>query len=164
MLLKAYPAQVWYLSVASYAHVRVNGWVIRKRSGADFLSSAVDGTAKRDGRTLDRELPSRAPRTRRGPRRAASRPTRAVLHQLLPRGPLPLGTEQRHAKRESCHTTTVTHGESHRAAASGWTSSSLRVAGSRLVKGHACHPRGGIRNPARGRGLGDWWPDLKSRP
>lgn len=43
------------------------------------------------------------------------------------------GTEQRRAQRESCHhTTTVTHGESHRAAASGWTPSSRRVAGSGL--------------------------------
>ena len=82
--------------------------------------------AERNRRTLDRELPSRAPRACRGPRRAPSGPAREDIHQLLPRGSLPLGTEQRHPECESHHAATITHGDSRRAAESWWTPPSLR--------------------------------------
>ena len=68
--------------------------------------------AKRNRGTLDRELPPRDARTRRHPQRTASRPARAFVHQLLPRGPLPLGSRQSHSGRETGHATTVTRDRS----------------------------------------------------
>ena len=58
----------------------------------------------------------------------SSHPARASLHQLLSRGPLPLGAEQGHTELESGHAPTVSYGESRRTAASRWIAPSIRVA------------------------------------
>ena len=58
----------------------------------------------------------------------SSHPARASLHQLLSRGPLPLGAEQGHTELESGHAPTISYGESRRTAASRWIAPSIRVA------------------------------------
>ncbi len=85
---------------------------------------------KRNRGALDRQLASRAPRPRRHPQRAPSRSTRARIHQLLPRGSWAVRARKRHAGRETRHVATVTSGEGRRAAEGGWSSPSVRMAGS----------------------------------
>ena len=91
---------------------------------------AAPPLAEWNRRTLDRKLPARAPRARRGLRRAPFGPACEVVHQLLPQGSLPLGTRKRYAGRETDHAATVTHGQGRGVTRSGWPSPSLRVAGS----------------------------------
>ncbi len=93
---------------------QVKRWVAFLRNHKDEIAA------------MDRQLPSRAPRARRGPQRASFHSPRPVLHQP-PRGPLPLGSRQGYAEREVCHTAAIVDGQSRCTAASGWASPSLRV-------------------------------------
>ncbi len=95
------------------------------KAGSHVFSQPM---AKRNRGTLDRKLPARAPRARRGLRQAPFGPACEVVNQLLPQGSLPLRTRKRYAGRETDHAATVTHGEGRRAAEGRWTASSIRMA------------------------------------
>ena len=122
--------------LAEISHIRPR-LDLRCRRGRVHCNRAMGTTPIRTSfrRTQPHKLPSRASRARRGPRRAASRPAREDIYQLLPRGPLPLGSRQRHSGRETGHATTVTHGEGSGVAESARPSPSLRVAGSSMISG-----------------------------
>ena len=88
-----------------------------------ILNTEVDhpelATEFQEFRVLERRL---------GPQRTASCSACTRLHPLLPRGPLPLESQQRHAERASRHATSVTHGEGRLAAAARWTAPPVRMA------------------------------------
>jgi hypothetical protein len=64
------------------SEVTVSRYLPRRPAEPDQVKRWVQSVATRH-RALDWKLSSRAPQARRGPRRAASRPARALLHQLL---------------------------------------------------------------------------------
>jgi len=97
-----------------------------KAMGTSLPNGLSLSMAKSRGRTLDRQLPTRAPRACCCPRRAPSGPTATFLPRVLSRGSGSSRVSQGRTGPAIGHAATFAHGQGRRIAPRRWTSSPLR--------------------------------------